>query len=859
MSTSLAKLQQALTVEARRNYPNLQGQTARFADFVCEQLAILRLTLMPNPSIRARLSQLADGFARYEALTPPERATLIDGLLGLMPYLSGPRAEVALSAPTGMLNPADASRLASRVREQAPEYARQQTPRPAAVQPAAPQPQAPAKGAAPRAAKPVAGEGLDQAVQWVKGVGPRMGETLAKLGILTVRDLIGHYPRTHLDYQSRTKIRDLKVGEKVTVWGTVRKVEAFSPPRKPNMSIMSVTITDGSGSVTARWFMGKANRFQLEQFKKRFPVGGQVLMSGEARHDEYQGRLFFDRPELELLGEGGEEDSDSLNVGRIVPVYPLTEGLHLKGLRKAMHTALDTFGPLIKETLPQEVVSRCELIGRREALAAIHFPKTMAEKELAHRRLAFEEFFWLQLGLAFRRAQLRKTTEAIALPANGELTNKLLETLPFTLTGAQQRVFDEVRADLASAEPMNRLVQGDVGSGKTVVALLSLLVAVENGYQGALMAPTEILAEQHHKKFVEWLTPMGIPCALLLGKQGKRERNQYLKAIASGYTPIVVGTHALIQESVEFQNLGLVVIDEQHRFGVKQRATLRTKGRHPEVLTMTATPIPRTLALTMHGDLDVSVIDELPPGRKPIQTSWVTGKGRKSAWELVRKELSIGRQAYIVFPLIEQSEEMENVRAATEEARTLQNEVFPEYRVGLLHGQMASDEKEAVMRAFRDHELDILVATTVIEVGVDVPNASVMVIENAERFGLSQLHQLRGRVGRGADQSYCILVTSASSEATKQRMQVMVATNDGFVIAEQDLKLRGPGEFLGTRQSGLPDFMLADLAQDTALLEAARKASFELLASDPDLARNPHVKAELYRHFRSNLGFLGIG
>jgi len=839
MAAELSTLHKALAVEARQHYPNLQGRSARFADFVCEQIAVLRLTLFPNPSVMGRLTKLAEGFARYDDLSAPERAALVEGMVGLLPYLGAERTEAALAAPHGELSPAAMARRVPRVQEELPRYEK-----PAGKPKEAPRPK---------------GEGLDQSVQFVKGVGPRLAERLSKLGILTVWDLLHHYPRTHLDYQNRTPIRDLVVGAKVTLWGTIRKVEAFSPPRRPTMSILTVAISDGSGTVTARWFMGKANKFQLELQKKRFPVGAQVLLSGEVRHDEYTGRMHFDRPEVELLGEGGDEDSESLHVGRIVPVYSLTEGLNLKTLRNAIHEALETFGPLLTDPLPAAMVSEQGFLDRRSALKSLHFPASMAEKDTARARLVFEELFWLQLGLAYRRAQQRKQTESIALPANGELTDRLIQALPFTLTRAQTRVFDEIRADLAAPKPMSRLVQGDVGSGKTVVALLSLLVAVENGYQGALMAPTEILAEQHYKKFAEWLAPLGIPCALLLGKQGKRERTQYLRAIATGYTPVVVGTHALIQDGVEFQKLGLVVIDEQHRFGVKQRALLRSKGQNPEVLTMTATPIPRTLALTLHGDLDVSVIDELPPGRKPIQTSWVTAKGRKAAWELIRRELGQGRQAYIVFPLIEASEELENVRAATEEAEELQHEVFPDFRVGLLHGQMAPDEKEAVVDAFRRHDLDILVATTVIEVGVDVPNASVMVIENAERFGLSQLHQLRGRVGRGADQSYCVLVSSATSEATRQRMEVMVATNDGFVIAEQDLKLRGPGEFLGTRQSGLPDFMLADITSDTVWLEKARQYAFQVIEADPELERHPGLKADLFRHFQANLSFLGAG
>lgn len=835
MTEPLLKLEKALQVEARRRYPNLQGSRALFADFVCEQLAVLRLIMLPNPSLRSELGRLSEGFEGYGALTPPERAVLVEALQRLLPFLDPQRVE---TGNMGVMTPADLERT-SRLRERERPYPAPAEPRPR-----------------PR---PAEGAGLDQAVQFVKGVGPALGERLAKLGIHTVHELLRHFPRQHLDYQQRTRIRELQAGVSVTLWGTVRRVEAFSPPSRPNMSILSVTLADGSGSVTARWFLGKSNRFQLEQYKRRYPLGSQVLMSGEAKYDSYQGRLFFDRPEIEVLGSGGEEDADSLHVGRIVPVYPLTEGLNAKALRNAMHAALETFGPLVVDPLPAAMVRELELTDRREAYRGIHFPDTMEQKDQARHRLVFEELFWLQLGLGYRRAQAQQQLQSIALPAKGELTQRLLEQLPFTLTGAQARVFDEIRSDLGSTQPMNRLVQGDVGSGKTVVALLSLLVAVENGYQGALMAPTEILAEQHFRKFSEWLKPLGLPCALLLGKQGKRERGQYLKAIATGYTPLVVGTHALIQEGVEFQKLGLVVIDEQHRFGVKQRAQLRAKGEHPQVLTMTATPIPRTLALTIHGDLDVSVIDELPPGRKPVQTSWVTGRGRKQAWELIRSELNAGRQAYVVFPLIEVSEELENVRAATEEAEELSQRVFPEFRLGLLHGQMASDEKEAVIEAFRRHDLDILVATTVIEVGVDVPNASVMVIENAERFGLSQLHQLRGRVGRGADQSNCVLVTQGSSDATRQRMDVMVATSDGFVIAEQDLKLRGPGEFLGTRQSGIPAMSLANLVEDTALLEQARRAAFDLLRADPDLARHAALKAELFHTFREHLDFLGVG
>jgi ATP-dependent DNA helicase RecG len=836
--TTVSKLHQALVAESRRSYPNVQGQRARFSEFAFEQLGLLSDDLPHAPALQDRIAEYRRKLKRYDDLNPIERSLVVDGLIGALSQFTKARYTSELAPRTPAAAPSG----------ERPGAAGSYHP---AVRPSRGD-QTPSK-AAPHT--------LDQAIQFVKGVGPKLGELLGKIGILTVWDLLYYFPRTHLDYQSRTRIRDLEAGQRVTLWGSIQRVEAFHPPTKPNMCIMTVHVTDGTGRVSARWFQGKTTRAQIEHFKKRFPIGAQILLSGEAKLDDFSGRLSFDRPDVEILGGSGETQGESLHVGRIVPVYPLTEGLHLKALRKAMHAAITAFGAGIPDPVPVSILSRHGLIDRRTAIRHLHFPESMDALKAARSRLVFDELFTLQLGLAYRRAQLAKQQEAIQLPSHGALVQRLIDTLPFTLTGAQRRVFDEVRRDLAAPEAMNRLVQGDVGSGKTVVALLALLVAVENGYQGALMAPTEILAEQHFRKFQEWLGPMGIPSALLLGRQGKRERSQYLQALKSGYTPIVVGTHALIQEGVEFQRLGLVVIDEQHRFGVRQRALLRAKGLHPEVLTMTATPIPRTLALTMHGDLDVSVIDELPPGRKPVRTSWVSGKGRKDAYELVRHELAVGRQAYVVFPLIAESDEegAQALRAATEEAERLQAKVFPERRVGLLHGKMPSPEKDAVITAFRNRELDILVATTVVEVGVDVPNASVMIIENAERFGLSQLHQLRGRVGRGADQSYCVLVTDSRSEQTRARMEVMVATHDGFVIAEQDLKLRGPGEFLGTRQSGMPDLVLANLVEDTETLEKARVAAFEVITADPELARHPGLKADMLRHFRSNLGFLGIG
>jgi ATP-dependent DNA helicase RecG len=523
-----------------------------------------------------------------------------------------------------------------------------------------------------------------------------------------------------------------------------------------------------------------------------------------------------------------------------------------------MHTALETYGPQLQDALPDWLRRQHGLIGLGDALRQFHFPTTMDDVDTARRRLVFDELLELQLALQLKRKH-RAERSSLQGARRGELIERFLKQLPFRLTGAQSRVVDEIMVDLAAPEAMNRLVQGDVGSGKTVVAVVALLAAIQAGTQGALMAPTEILAEQHFQKVQGWLEPLGLRTALLLGSMKRSERKQIIGELALGTIDLVVGTHALIVDDVQFRQLGLIVIDEQHRFGVKQRAILRAKGQFPEILTMTATPIPRTLALALHGDLDVSTIDELPPGREPVQTELITARGRKKVWESVRLEIAKGRQAYVVFPLIEESEKLD-VKAATEEAEKLANDVFPEYRIGLLHGQMDSASKDAVMGRFVAGEVQILVSTTVIEVGVDVPNATVMVIENAERFGLAQLHQLRGRVGRGGGKSYCYLMADKLTEVGKQRLGIMTQTNDGFIIAEQDLRLRGPGEFLGTRQSGLPDLILADLVNDTATLEAARAAALALVQADPELAQYPQLRRAVQRFDRDGeLDFLAAG
>jgi ATP-dependent DNA helicase RecG len=533
-------------------------------------------------------------------------------------------------------------------------------------------------------------------------------------------------------------------------------------------------------------------------------------------------------------------------------VYPLSDGVGADVVRKAVIAALPAAKQLA-DALPEEVLNQYQLIGLTNAIENIHFPPDRDCLSAARRRLVFDEFFYLQLGLLTRRQQQKQVETSAVLAPKGKLIDEFHQMLPFQLTNAQNRVIQEILQDLYSPEPMNRLVQGDVGAGKTVVAVVAMLAAIQAGYQAALMAPTEVLAEQHYRKLVEWFNLMHLPVELLTGSTKAGKRRQIHAHLETGELPVLVGTHALIQDQVNFHRLGLVVIDEQHRFGVQQRARLQQKGESPHVLTMTATPIPRTLALTLHGDLDVSQIDELPPGRQPIQTTILNGKQRRDAYDLIQREVAKGRQVYVVLPLIEESEKLD-VKSAVEEHQKLQSKIFPEFKIGLLHGRMSSAEKDQAITLFRDRETQILVSTTVVEVGVDVPNATVMLIENAERFGLSQVHQLRGRVGRGKDKSYCLLMLGGSTPEARQRLQVLEQSQDGFLIAEMDLQLRGPGQVLGTRQSGLPDFALASLVEDQEVLQLARDAAQKVLEKDPKLQGLPLMRDELNRRYIKIMG-----
>lgn len=668
----------------------------------------------------------------------------------------------------------------------------------------------------------------DTDVQFVKGVGPVLVNKLNSLHIFTAYDLLCYYPRDHIDFKTQAQIADLEIGQNVTIFGVIKRVSSHNSKNNPKLSITTIHVYDGTGIVTATWFYSKANKYLLDKYKNQYPKGAQVLLSGRVKYDKYSGQKTIEKPELEIVYTTPEE-VDSLHAARIVPIYRLTEGLSIKSLRRAINNAIEKYLTLVEDPLPAELLNKYELVDKQTAIKQIHFPDDLDQIAIAKKRLIFEEFFIHQLHLALVRKNIKQNTNALSFATKpGGLVEQFKKELPFKLTQSQESVFKEILVDLKSPEPMHRLLQGDVGSGKTVVACMTLLAAIENGYQAAIMAPTEVLAEQHYRKFIEWLTPLGVRIGLFLGKHGVKQRREMKQNLENGLTNIAIGTHALIQEDITFNNLGLVVIDEQHRFGVRQRTKLKNKGVNPELLTMTATPIPRTLALSMHGDLDISIIDEMPPGRKPVRTLVLAPKDRVRAYRLIEEEIKKSRQAFIVFPLIEESEKLA-AKAATAEAEKLRKTVFKNYSVGLVHGKLPSAEKETVMEEFRQGKYDILVATTVIEVGVDIPNATIMMIENADRFGLAQLHQLRGRVGRANFQSYCILLTNSFSLETKQRLSIMEQTNNGFIIAEYDLQLRGPGEFIGTRQSGIPDFMLASLTEHADILELAREAAFNVV------------------------------
>jgi len=673
---------------------------------------------------------------------------------------------------------------------------------------------------------------LSTPIAQLRGVGPRLAEKLQKLGVQTIEDALYTLPHRYEDRREFRRIAMLRDGRHEVFAGEIL-VAGEVVTQRARRRMFEVIVRDGSGQVALKWF-----HYRKEWLAKRFPVGRTGVFSGEVKRFGSQREVHH--PEVELLAEGQSladfQSADPLAFGRILPVYPLTEGLTQQAARRIWKQAVDLFAAHVETTLPRGLMSRRNLFPLAEALKAVHWPPADADFDAMEggydpfrRTLVYDEFFFLQLGLALRRRGLL-LEPGIPFQVNHRYTKPLANLLPYRLTSAQRRVLGEIKQDLMAPHPMNRLVQGDVGCGKTIVALMAALLAIENDTQVAVVAPTEILAEQHFLQFHHWLDQLGLKAVLLRGQQAAAERRAILAEIESGAAHLVVGTHAVLQEEVAFHRLGLGIIDEQHRFGVRQRAILRQKGENPHVLVMTATPIPRTLSLTVYGDLALSVIDELPPGRTPIRTMVVTDKQRQHAFELIMQEINKSHQIYVVFPLIEESEKSD-LKAATEGLEQLRARL-PQCRIGLLHGRMSPDEKETVMALFKERKLDILVATTVIEVGIDVPNATVMVVEHAERFGLAQLHQLRGRVGRGSAHGLCLLMKSyPCSEDGEKRLDVMAKTSDGFRIAEADLEIRGPGEFLGTRQSGLPDFRVANILRDARILEEARADAFEVATS----------------------------
>jgi ATP-dependent DNA helicase RecG len=669
---------------------------------------------------------------------------------------------------------------------------------------------------------------LETEVQYVKGVGTKLAQVLSKLNIYTLGDLLFHLPRRYEDRRQFRKIAHARPGDAVTVSGRLVTVDNV---KVRNLTLTKAYLDDGSGVLELVWYNQPYMKDTLNKLRN-----SQIVAYGIIKESPYG--LQMETPEWEDLPDGADPDS-LLSVNRIVPIYPLTEGIRQKRMRQIIWNAVQ-YAHLAPEILPRSVRERLGLMPIQQAIAQIHFPDSEQAIDPARQRLVFEEFFLMQLGVGMQRQRTRQE-RGIAMRIDADRLNEMLHRIvPFELTNAQKRVIREIWGDMAQPHPMNRLLQGDVGSGKTIVAAAAILAAVDNQYQAAMMAPTEILAEQHYINLHRLFQPLGISVELLVGRLSNKQRQQARERIATGRGMVAVGTHALIQEGVEFARLGLAIIDEQHRFGVLQRAALRDKGVMPHVLVMTATPIPRTLTLTLYGELDVSIIDELPPGRKPVRTHWKTPEERLKVYEGVRKLIQEGRQAYVICPLIDESDKLQ-VRAAEQMAEHLQKDVFPDLRVGLLHGRMKPAEKEVIMDAFRAGELDILVSTTVIEVGVDVPNAAAIVIEDADRFGLAQLHQLRGRVGRSEHQSYCVLIANPKSDDGQRRMDIMTRTNNGFLIAEEDLRIRGPGEIYGTRQSGMPSFRVADLVKDMRLLEVARQEAFHLLESDPDLSRPEHA------------------
>ncbi len=794
MRPSFKTLQKILRQEQKFGYTNkaVIGGLERFAN----NWLNMALKETGRKEDRLQIEQIVIRLKKYGRATPEERQLSLAGILQELE--AGPQAADAQpAAPSGPQTDAPSSP-------------------PPAEKPAPPPPRPQSASLPP--------DGLQAPVTRLPGIKEAYATKLNKLGVQSVGDLLTLYPRRYDDYRSLKTIHQLEYGETVTIIAQIWQTRTKTT--RSNRPLVTSILSDGTGTIEATWF----NQPWLE---KKLAPGRQIVISGQVQ--QYLGRLIFQSPEWEML------DKTLIHTGRLAPVYPLTSGITAQWLRKLQKRTIDYWANRLPDPLPEAISQRHGLMALSEATRQIHFPDNWETLKEARRRLAFDELLLLQLGV-LRQRQTWQARPGIAIAVNRPAVEAFIAALPFALTQAQQKTLAEILADIGRPVAMSRLLQGDVGSGKTVVALAAMLAAIKGGGQTAILAPTEILAEQHYKGMHHLLDAAGyadkIDIRFLTGSTKSAERKAILADLAAGQVDLLVGTHAVIQRDVVFNNLQLAVVDEQHRFGVEQRGLLRQKGQAPHMLVMSATPIPRTLALTLYGDLDISIIDQMPAGRQSIKTHWLAANERERAYAFLRTQIEKGRQAFVICPLVEESDKIE-AKSAVEEHERLQKTIFPNLKLGLLHGRMKGKEKEAVMTAFRNAEIQILVSTSVVEVGIDIPNATTILIEGANRFGLAQLHQFRGRVGRGAHQSYCLLVADNAGPEAEARLKVMTETNDGFALAEEDLKLRGPGEFFGTKQSGLPSLKLVKLS-DTKLLELARREAQSIFEADPTLTRPEH-------------------
>lgn len=822
MKTSIQKLQKYFRLENDRGYDN-KAVMGGLKNILSSWEGEARADGLPESIIQAVASRLRD----YHRLSEDSRKIVLHSLWKRIKHDPAIAAELEKKAETPTKKPAAAG---PSTQQKAPGKAQPTQPT-TTTPPEKTQPTQAATSSKPQSPQPTPSSpakkiNLKAPITQIKGIGPKRAESLKNLDITTLEDLLYNIPRRHDDYSTLTPIKDLQYGERVTIIGTVKETTVRTV-RSGKMKLAEAIISDKSGAMKATWFNQPWVTKQLQRAR-------QVVLSGKV--EQYLGRLTMNNPEWEAL------DTKLLHTNRIVPVYSLTQHISQHWLRKITHKVIKKFAPLVEDPLPNEVVKNADLCSLSTALQNIHFPESAEMLNAAKHRLAFDEIFILQLGVLRQKYFWQGKTGRVFKSPNYWLAAQL-SRLPFSLTNDQRNALSCIRNDLISGRPMNRLLQGDVGSGKTVVAAMAMLAIAYHGSQVALMAPTSILVEQHYESMKQVLIGPGSQLSedevcLLVGATPENEKEAIREGLKKGEIKIVIGTHALLEDPIIFKDLQLVIIDEQHRFGVKQRGTLRQKGDNPHLLVMTATPIPRSLALTVYGDLDISVIKEMPPGRQPVATYILLPSERERGYGLVLSELEKGHQIFIIYPLVEESDTID-VKAAVDEYSNLQKDVFPQYQLGLLHGRLREEEKEAVMTTFRNGETQILVSTSVVEVGVDVPNATVMIIEGAQRFGLAQLHQLRGRIGRGETKSYCLLIPSTTEAGENERLEAMTETNDGFELADLDLKQRGPGQFLGSRQSGYSELRLANIT-DSNLIEKARKHAQELFKKDPELSLPEH-------------------